>query len=329
MAGAVYWIGADGNVWFKSADGVRNVGKPINVYDQGFDSNQLSAEATRIADPNPPQQSTPAPTGGGGGGAAAPAKPDRTNDIALQNAGLSAVDQQYSTGIAAIDKALANLIGQYDVETGRNEKLYTENSNSNQNNLQKNNQTALVNAAQGRQGLFGTLASLGALSGSGIDLANRAVQKGANTDLAGAADSYATNARTLDTAIGTFRDEDKARRTNATTSAENARTNARNEAAKSRLQFYSNLANDYADMGNEAEAKRFTSLASALYPEMAKSSVPNANISYSGAAFTPGTLSDYLAGADSTVVSATPTQPGQTIPGLIASPVKRKQLQPA
>lgn len=327
MAGQVYWVGADGNVWLKGANGVKNVGKPINLYDQGFDSNQISAEATRIADPNPPQQAAPAPSNPNGYSAPAAPKVDKSNDIALQNAGLNAVDSQYKTGISVIDQALARLTGQYDTEAQANEKNYSTQSDSNQNNLQKNKQTALVNAAQGRQGLFGSLASLGALNGSGIELANRAVQKGANDDLSGAADNYSTNQQGLDTAIGQFRQEDKMRRDNASTSAQNAKTNAANEAAKSRMQFYSNLANDYAAMDNKGEAARFSGLASSLYPELAKTSIPDANIAYSGAAFTPGTLADYNAGANSTVVSATPTVGGQGLPGLIATPTqKKKQL---
>lgn len=262
------------------------------------------------------------PNGGGGGGV------DKSNDIALQLAGLNAVGEQESAGLSAIEKALAKLLGQYDTEAGSNEGTYKTQSETNQNNLQKNKQTAFVNAAQGRRGLFGTLAALGALNGSGIDLANRAVQKGANDDLSGAADSYGTNQSTLDTAIGQFRQEDKMRRENADTAAENARTNTRGESAKSRMEFYTNLANDYAAMGNAAEAKRYTDLAASMYPAMARTNIPNSNIAYTGAAFTPGTLQNYIGGADSTLVTATPTQGGQTIPGLVASPVKRKVLQP-
>lgn len=333
--GAVYWVGTDGNVWLKSAQPggkwtVKSAGKPVNLYDQGFDSNQLSAQATRIADPNAPRQAAPAPTNPNGSSGSSTPKVDKSNDIALQNAGLNAVDQQYGTGISSINKALGNLLGQYNTEAQSNEKNYSTQSDTNQNNLQKNKQTALVNAAQGRQGLFGTLASLGALNGSGLELATRAVQKGANDDLSGAADNYATNQSGLDTAIGTFRQEDKARRENANTSAENAKINAANEAARSRMSFYSNLANDYSAMGDEANAKKYSGLAASLYPDLAKTSIPNSNIAYSGAAFTPGTLADYMAGANSTTVSATPTQGSQGIPGLIASPsLKKKQQQTA
>lgn len=324
---AVYWLGADGNIYLKSGSAVQNVGKPLNMSNGGFDSTTLSAEANRIADPNPPRQTAPAPSNPNGAGAAGPAKVDKSNDIALQNAGLGAVDQQTSSGLGAIDTALGRLTGQYDTEAKSNEGNYTGQSNTNQNNLQKNKQTAYVNAAQGRQGLFGTLSSLGALNGSGVDLANRAVQKGANDDLSGAADNYSTNQGQLDTAIGTFRQEDKMRRDNANTAAENARTNVQNEAAKSRMSFFSNLANDYAAMGDSGRAKSYTDEASALYPSLAKTSIPNSNIAYSGAAFTPGTLSDYLAGADSTQVTATPTQAGGGMPGLVAAPTKKKQLQ--
>lgn len=335
MAGQVYWLGADGNIYLKGASGVQNVGQPFNgassLKDGGFDSRQISAQATRIADPNPPQQSAvvaPAPSNPNGSSApAALAKVDKSNEINLATAGLGAVDAQYNSGIASIDKALGSLTGQYDTETGRNEKSYTDNSNSNQNNLQKNKQTALVNAAQGRQGLFGTLSSLGALSGDGINLANRAVQKGANDDLSGAADNFSTNQSNLDTSIGTYRDEDKARRENASIAAENAKTNAANSAAKDRLGYYGQLVNAYSAMGDEGNAKTFTDKAAGLYPELAKTAVPNSNIAYSGAAFTPGSLANYMAGADSTVVNATPTQGGVDIPGLVAAPTKKKQLQ--
>lgn len=330
---SVYWVGNDGNVWYRSGDTTRNVGKPVNLQDSGFDSQFLSAEASRINDPNPQQSGPGAPpsnpngTRSGAGGYVAPPKPDKSNDIKLQLAGLAAVDQQTGSGISSIDQALGRLQGQYDVERDSNEKNYTDQSVTNQTNLQKNKQTAFVNASQGRQGLFGTLSSLGALSGDGITLANRAVQKGANDDLSGAADSFSGNQQQLDTAVGQFRQEDKMRRDNASTSAENARTNVRNQAAKSRMSFYSNLANDHSEMGNAGEAKRYSELASSLYPEMAKTSVPNSEIAYRGAAFTPGTLASYMAGADNTTVTATPTQPGSTIPGLVAGPTKKKQLQ--
>lgn len=328
--GTIYWIGANGNVYAKGAGGngaqVTNLGKNNGA----ITANLILNGARQIDDPNAPSQNNAtnnvtAPSNPNGT-ASAPAKVDKSNDIALQLAGLGAVDQQYTTGIAAIDKALAQLQGRYTEEANANEKSYTDSTNNNVANLQKNKQTTYVNAAQGRQGLFGSLASIGALSGDGITLANRAVQQGANSDLAGADENFRTNADNLTGSIEAFRRDNKYRTESANTSAENAKTNAANEAAKSRLSFYSNLVNDYSAMEDAGNAKAYTAKAQALYPELAKTSVPDANIAYTGAAFTPTTLENYLAGNDSNVVTATPTAPGQTIPGLVASATKKKQL---
>lgn len=334
MAGAVYWIGNDGNVYTKGKTGevgVHNEGAaayPGIIGTSYLTLTGKSGQATKIANPGNPGQPAPTAPGNPNGttSGSGTVLPDKSNDIALQNAGLGAIDQQTNTGVGAVDKALGGLYGQYDTEKASNEASYTANSNQNQNNLQKNKQTALVNAAAGRQGLNGTLASLGALNGSGIQLADRAVQKGANDDLSGAADNYGENQSGLDTSIGTFRQEDDRRRKEAGTAADNAKTNIQNNAAQSRLQAYKSLADDYAAMGDSANSQRYTGLAASLYPTIASTSVPSTNLAYSGAAFTPSTLSSYLAGANPTTVSTVPAAPGQR-PGLIATTEKKKELQ--
>lgn len=273
------------------------------------------------------------PTGpGNSNGGSGTTYSDKSNDISLQNAGLGAVDTQTTAGTAAVDTALGKLNGQYDTEAATNTKTYQTNSDQNQNNLQRNKQTALVNAAQGRRGLLGTLSSLGALGGSGITLANEAVQKGANEDLSGAGDTYATNQTGLDTAINAFKQQDKERRDNAVTAAGDAKTNIQNEAAKNKQTFYSNLAKDYADQGDSSNAAKFTKMAADLFPSIASTSVPSTNLGYTAAAFNSPSLANYLAGANSTQVKTTPaTGSGNsagTLPGLIATPAK-KQLQVA
>lgn len=320
---AVYWVGADGNVWVKGADGVQNMGKYLGGNDAGYDSAMQSGLATRIADPNPPQEPTPtAPSGG----SSVAAKPDKSRDIQLQNAGIAALDEKTDSGMAAISKALSKLQGRYQEEADANEGNYNTQSTTNNQNLQKNKQTSLVNAAQGRQGLFGTLSSLGALSGSGIDLANRAVQQGANLDLSGAQDTFDENQTGLNTAIETFRRQNKMRNDDAEEAAEGARTNLRNDTATKKQQFYTNLSDDYSAMGDDANAQKYADLASALFPSIAKTAVPNSNIAYTAAAFTPGTLANYLAGDNNMQVSATPAAGGVNLPGLVAtSGQKRKQ----
>lgn len=249
---------------------------------------------------------------------------DKSNDIAMQNAALGSADDTLNTGLSSIDKALGGIIGQYDTESKANEGNYQAQSDANQNNLQQNKQTALVNANEGRHGLFGTLASLGALNGDGIKLADRAVQNGANEDLAGAANTFATNQNGLDTAIGDFRREDAQRRQEANTAATDAKTNAQNDNAKTKQQLYTNIANDYAAEGDTADAGKFTDMAKSLFPSISKTSLPSTNLAYTGAAFTPATLASYVAGANNMAVSAAPSN-GAAVPNLVATNLKRKQ----
>lgn len=261
---------------------------------------------------------SPAPTSPNGG----TTYQDKSNDIALQTSGLGAVDSQTAAGTSAVEQALAHLLGGYDTETAQNKQTYHNQSDTNQNNLQSNKESALLNAAQGRRGLFGTLASLGALNGSGVDLANRAVQTGANEDLSGAADNYATNQSGLDNTLATYNREDAARRQHAQDAADNNKKTVQNQGLTAKQSFYSNLANDYAAEGNSAQAKQYTDLAASLYPDIAATNVPTMSLGSESAAFTPAALANYLAGANSTVVSATPAAgvgAGKAgIPGLVA-----------
>jgi hypothetical protein len=336
QAGSIYWIGGDGNVYSKGAGGngaqVANLGAANGT---GTTANLVLNGARQVADPNshPAAAATPAPANpngnSGGGGKAPPAGPvykDRSNDIAVQNAGLASSDAQTSAGLAAIQKALGGLKGQYATETAANEANYGNESDSNQNALQGGKQTALVHAGQGRQGLLGTLSSIGALSGDSIELANTAVQNGANDDLAGVNHTFATNQSGLDTSIGTYRRENKSRNDEADTSAENASTNTRNNGLQAKQSYLTNLLNDYSQQGDEATAKGYADQVAALYPQIAATNVPSSKLVAQSAAYTPASLATYL-GAGNTSVTATPA-PGDSpgsLPGLSAINGQRKQ----
>ena len=78
MAGSVYWIGGNGNAYLKSSSGVKDLGKLTKDYGKGFDAQYGSAQATRIADPNPPK--TPStPSYGGGYSTPAPVYAPKIN----------------------------------------------------------------------------------------------------------------------------------------------------------------------------------------------------------------------------------------------------------
>lgn len=307
-----------------SADGGWNYtfnGNPISREAYQAAGGTVQADPVKAAAPAAVAPSNPT-------GASAPVKVDKSNDIAAQLAYLGAEDQKTTAGTAAIEKSLASLRGNYDTEAAANEGNYKTNADQNMNNLQVNKQTALVNATQGRQGLYGTLASLGALNGSGIDKADTAVANGANADLAGASGNYATNASALDTSIGAFRQQDKQRRDQAEQAAADAKTGLANDVAKERASLYSNLVGDYSAMGDDVNAKAYTDKITALAPEIASTAIPSTNLGYTAAAYTPATLASYIAGADSMQVKSTPTN-GSGLPSLTAQPIKKKVLQPA
>lgn len=328
-SGTVYWVGTDGNVYVKGPGGngaaVQNFGQATSQAGaNGIEAKLGSIQGTQISDPNAPPQ-TVAQTASSGSGTTFD---DKSNDIAQQNAGLSAVGTQTSTGISATEDALAKLFGQYDTEASSAATSAKANSDQNSVNLSKNEQTALVNAAQGRQGLYSTLASLGALNGSGITLATDAVQKGANDDLSGAADNYDTNQQSIDSALGTFNAEDKERRDDATTDAQDAEEAVQNEGAKDTLGYYQNLSNDYAAEGDSTNASKYSNLAASLFPTIASTTVPAAGPSYSAAAYTAPTLASYLSGNQDTSVSSTPSNATGGGPGLVATTVKKKVATP-
>lgn len=105
QAGSVYWIGGDGNVWYKGTNGqVSNMGAAQGT---GTTANLVLNGAQEIGDPNPggtqPSVMGDALSGGGGGGYSAPAAPDTTaSDLAY-------LDDQEGRARGMLSSTAANL----------------------------------------------------------------------------------------------------------------------------------------------------------------------------------------------------------------------------
>lgn len=320
---SVYWVGQDGNVYMNAAGtsgGVQNMGKAINVGANGFDSVGASAQATQIADPNAPAPTNTAPTQNPNGGSSGTQYQDKSNEIGLLQSGLGSVDATANTGIGKINEALNKITGQYEGDLTKAADSYGSNSDSNQTDLQGNKQATFQHAVQGRQGLYSTLGSLGALNGTGVNLANKAVQDNANADLTTAADTFATNQRGLDTSYNTYTDSTKKAEQKAKDAGANNIQQVQNDAAKSKLDYLTKLATDYQLEGNTGQAKTYTDQASALFPSIAATSVPTIDMGYTGGAYSAPTLSQYVGKANNTTVKSTAPTPGSllNIPGLVA-----------
>lgn len=315
----LYWIGTNGHVYLKATGG-----NTAAVTDLGLQGNVKASQlgnAYEIDDPNKP--AAPGnPTGNTG--ATGPVAADKSLDIGQQEAGLKSVDGYLTSGNAQVDAALAAVMGKYATEDTNEAASTKTNNDQNELNLTKNQQTAYVNAAQGRQGLYATLASLGALNGTGVTLATRAVAKGANDDLSGANDTYNTNSNAIAGADEAYQTADKERKDDANTAAANAKTGVQNNAYKQQLGYYQQLSSDYADQLDSGNASKYASLANALFPQIQATTVADSTPTYAQDAYTAPTLANYLAG-NSTQVSATPASgaPG-SLPGLVATNVKKK-----
>lgn len=311
-----FWQGADGNVYVNGSQGVHSAGK--------FDNNTVkywnNLGYGQQDDPNAPAKNPFNPNKNVTG--AATVYPDKSNDISMQQTGLDNVQGGVDASLGKLSDTYNNVMGQYNGDLADANKSYTNNSNDNRNDLESNKGTALQNARQGRQGLFGTLASLGALNGSGIELANEAVRRGANEDLKTASNNFATNQNTLDTGYNTYTKQEKKLQDQATHAYGNDQQQVKNDAAKQRQQFLINIANDYQSEGNAARAKTFMDQASSLFPEISQTSVPTMDIGYSGGSYAAPTLNQYVGKANNTTVQSTPGGTGSlslfNIPGLIA-----------
>ena len=106
----VYWVGQDNNVYFKTRSGVQNAGQAVQTSDAGFDAARMSAQATRINDPNPiPNAQT--------GGATPTINPqnDAYNQYVRQQAAQKAAEEKQKGELRnTITGTIGNLQGIYN-----------------------------------------------------------------------------------------------------------------------------------------------------------------------------------------------------------------------
>lgn len=306
---AVYWIGADGNAWYKGDDGVvKNYGvadagsddSQFRIYQEGYGN--LSIPATRIDDPNAPTEQAPTNTTTTN---STDANKKVLNQAAIDNTqkAISSLDDELNVGYGNIDADYNKVTSGYDVERGNTRKDYEEQGVTNTNNLQRNKQNALVSGAQGLRGLRGVLGSIGALSGDGGVLANRAVTSEVNQDIGGATDTASGNAKTLDKAWGRFDEEDERRRQEAADAKINNRTALEGGVESKRQNFFQKIAELYGEVGDTGAATEWLNRAGDLNSVIAaKGGRVSTPIAAKSAAFTPGELENYLAGANDMTV---------------------------
>jgi hypothetical protein len=317
-----YWTGTNGQVYLKAAGVAGANGAAAD--DLGSSNPALLADlssygAKSIANPVSSVTNAVAPTSG----SSASSVENKSNDISAQEAAVNGVQPSIATGTAAVNSALAQINGEYASDDAAAQSADTTESNDNEQDLQSNKETALQDAVQGRQGLYGTLASLGALNGDGLTLANNAVAQGANSDLGTAADTYASNANSIAGAYTAYQQQDATRKAQAQAAATNDIEQVQNDQYTAEQKDYNAIANDYQEEGDTGDASKYTALANALQPQISNTNVPTLNIGYTGGTFTAPSLQSYVGQANGTSVQTTPGSNASTsvfnVPGLIAA----------
>lgn len=256
--------------------------------------------------PAPQQDQTPPVTpdyvgqngGGGGGGYSAPVYQDTSAARKATQQGIDSLDTTLSSNLQSISDNYARIIQQYNDEATTNKTNYDTQVGSNEQTRENTIQAALLAAAQGGRGLRATLGSIGALNGTGLLLANRAVAAGANTDIGDGNKVFDKNATQLYTAYAQTQQDEKNRRAEAEAAKVNEEKATRAAVAKEKQGLYEKMAGFWTDAGNNGEANRYLGMVGNMSPEIA---------GYSGTAvapytprsvlFNPGELGSYLAGA--------------------------------
>jgi hypothetical protein len=317
--GQVYWVGSDGNVWLKAADGsTKNVGAPTNLMDNGFDAGLFSAQATRIADPNPGGGATDLRATGTGG-------TTYKDTTASRNATQTSIDSLgtiLNNALTNADTEHTNILDAYNTEDTANLEKYKGDVQKNEISRDSNTQASLLAAARGSRGLYATLASLGALGGTGRTLANRAISTEANADLGAGQKSFDTNVSSLFDARSALDQQEKQRKLDAEQTWKDARNNAEYDNLSENQKLSKEMAGYWSDAGNTGEASNWINRASTFTPQLAaKTKKAPTEYAKKSLAYSAPEMNKYLGGMNSTAVNVAS---GNPINGAIYTSTKKR-----
>jgi hypothetical protein len=345
MDNSVYWKGQDGNIWYKTSDGTRNMGTPSSsgtsqsplqsgLRADGFDAQFGSGQGRMISDPNvggggvvQGLNTTTAPSIGSGGASTAPQFKDTTASRNATQTGLDSLGTISANRYANEDTSYGNLIKQYGDERATEQGKYNDQVGSNEKALASGQQAAMLAAAQGGRGLRSVLAAMGALGGTGAVLADRAVTDSANADLGGAKDNFDVNAKQLQTAWGDFDSLDKRRREQADNTRTTNKGSIDTDILTTRQGLLKDMAGFYEQAGNTGQYDNYMAQSTALTPQIAAGGRSTAAYTPVQGGFNPTELSSYLAGNRDMTVGRQAGAEGATALNspLYASPTKKEK----
>lgn len=185
-------------------------------------------------------------------------------------AALSSLDTTRDQGLAAAQSKFDRNRAAYDAENIQDRQNYEKQLAQNEGNLSANRHAALLQASQGGLGLRSVLASLGALSGTGGQLADQAIARAANKDIGAADDAFRTSADTLNTAWSDTERKQRQRDEDAKAAFENEQRSIQQNILQSRQGILTQLSNLFG--ADTEQGRNYASQAASLYPQIAQNS---------------------------------------------------------
>lgn len=324
--GQVFWKGRDGNVYVKGAGGdgaaVSNMGS-MNTWDLILNGAKEISNPETVLGANTGNDLVS--TGGGG---SAPTYKDTTAARNATGVSIGALDTILNNALTGADAEYNSVTEAYNAEDAQNLQKYQGDVEQNEITRDTNTQASLLGAAKGSRGLYATLASLGALGGTGRMLANRAVATEANADLGEGEKTFETNAGTLFDTRSVLEKQEKQRRLDAEKIKADARQNAEYDYFKGQQDLSKEMASLWTDAGNTGEAANWINRSSGYTPELAKKSKVNVGqYAKTPLAYSKPELGKYIGGMNSTAVNVAGGANGTPINGALYTSTSKKDKE--
>jgi hypothetical protein len=333
--GGVYWIGQDGNV-YASRTGMptQNLGQSNTLGSRSFDALNGLQEVT---DPVKAESDAAAAKEAAaydawlrsqGGGGTGKVWEDTTEARRGTQLSLDNLEGIFQNNLSAADSEWRKTQDEYDAEDLVNKTRFDERMAKNEGTRGAQTQAGLLAAANGSRGLYSTLASIGALGGTGRLLANRAVSNEANLDIGEANKTFDTNAENLNLSYADIKKQEEKREAAALETQANAKKSLTHDRISEEKTLREKMADLWSRAGNQGEANRSLAGANDLIGKLASNTKPVNTGSYdkSGLSYQAPDLQGYLAGANDMSVSASS---GGSLPingAVFTSTKKREKL---
>lgn len=279
MAGAVYWVGSDGNVWVKDSSGTTNYGSAndYRLNAGGFNGSSQSANpmsksigegagvflANQIADPV--KAAAPAPT---------TSQYPALNRGAVNNTQL-AIDQipgLLASALSNEDTSYGNTVGGYNAQEESQRGTYGKSTETNQLNYDSNFMDSIRAGIKGFGNMLQILRGTGAAGGTAQDMVQDAVGGVTANDIRTGADTRDTNQGALDASLSTFLTDLKGKRQAADDTHVNNRSAIQRDSGSQLQDLYSKMAGFYGDAGMTGQRDDFMGRAGAITPQIAANS---------------------------------------------------------